>query len=69
MGVCSSFGRAVAQAVSRRLSTAATRVRERVKSCGICCRQSGISASFLLVLPLIHPLIAHRLSTRASAMG
>jgi hypothetical protein len=35
--VKTSNGRAVTQAVNRRLPTAAARVRSRVKSCGICC--------------------------------
>jgi hypothetical protein len=43
-------GRAIAQAVSRWLSTAAARVRARVWSCGICGGQSGAGAGFLRVL-------------------
>jgi hypothetical protein len=38
---------AVAQAVSRRLSAAATRVRAQVSSCGICGEQSDTIAGFL----------------------
>jgi hypothetical protein len=42
-------GRAVAQAVSRWLPTAATRVRVRT-ACGVCGGQSGTGAGFLRVL-------------------
>jgi hypothetical protein len=40
-------GRAIAQAVSRWLPTAATRARSRVWSSGICGGQSGAGAGFL----------------------
>jgi hypothetical protein len=43
-------GRAIAQAVSRRLPPAATRVRAGVMLCGISCGQSDIGARFLLAL-------------------
>jgi hypothetical protein len=43
-------GRAIAQAVSRWVPTAAARVRARVWSCGICDGQSGAGAGFLRVL-------------------
>jgi hypothetical protein len=43
-------GRAIAQAVSRWLPTAAARVRARVWSYGICGGQSGAGAGFLRVL-------------------
>jgi hypothetical protein len=43
-------GRAIAQAVSRRLPTAAARVRPRVRSRGICGGPSGNGAGFLRVL-------------------
>jgi hypothetical protein len=42
-------GRALAQAVSRWLPTAATRVRVRA-ACGVCGGQSGTGAGFLRVL-------------------
>jgi hypothetical protein len=45
----SLFGRAVAQAVSRWLPTAAARVRVRA-ACGACGGQSGTGAGFLRVL-------------------
>jgi hypothetical protein len=41
---------AKAQAVSRRLPTAAARVRSQVRSCGICVGQTGTGAGFLRVL-------------------
>jgi hypothetical protein len=41
-----SSGRAVAQAVSCRLPTAAARVRAQVRSCGICGGQSGTGVGF-----------------------
>jgi hypothetical protein len=43
-------GRAIAQAVSHWLPTAAARVRSRVWSSGICGGQSGAGAGFLRVL-------------------
>jgi hypothetical protein len=48
--------RAIAQAVSRRLPTAATRVRARVRSCGICGGQTGTGAGFLRVLQFPLPI-------------
>jgi hypothetical protein len=55
-------GRAIAQAVSRWLPTAAARVRSRVWSSGICGGQSGAGAGFLRVLrfplPVFIPPIA-----------
>jgi hypothetical protein len=61
-------GRATAQAVSRRLPTAAARVR----SCGICGGQTGAGAGFLRVLrfPLpiiIAPTASHSSSTSTSS--
>jgi hypothetical protein len=43
-------GRAIAQAISRRLPTSAARVRARVWLYGICGEQSGTSVGFLRVL-------------------
>jgi hypothetical protein len=45
-----TIGRAIAQAFSRCLPTAAARVRVRDWSCGICGGQSGAGAGFLPVL-------------------
>jgi hypothetical protein len=58
------LGRAIAQAVSRRLPTAAIQLRAQVRSCGICDGQSGTGASFLRVLrfplpSLFPPTAAH----------
>jgi hypothetical protein len=52
----SSLGRAVAQAVSRWLPTAAARVWSRVWSSGICGGQSGGVAGFLRVLRFPLPI-------------
>jgi hypothetical protein len=52
----SSEGRAVAQAVSRWLPTAAARVRFRT-ACGVCGGQSGTGAGFLRVLRFPLPII------------
>jgi hypothetical protein len=49
-------GRAVAQAVSRWIPTAAARVRARVWSCGICGGQNDAEAGFLRVLPFPLPI-------------
>jgi hypothetical protein len=50
-------GRAIAEAVSRWLPTAAVRVRARVWSSGICSEQGGVGAGFLRILrfPLPKP--------------
>jgi hypothetical protein len=50
------MGRAVAQAVSRWLPTAAARVRVRA-ACGVCGGQIGIGAGFLRVLRFPLPII------------
>jgi hypothetical protein len=50
-------GRVIAQAVSRRFPTAATRVRAQVRSCGIWGGQSGTGAGFLRVLRLPLPIL------------
>jgi hypothetical protein len=49
-------GRAIAQAVSRWLPTAAARVQTRVYSCEICDGQSGAGAGFLRVLRFPLPI-------------
>jgi hypothetical protein len=55
-------GRGIAQAVSRRLPTAAAQVRAQVRSCGTCGGQSGTGVGFLRVLrfplPILIPPIA-----------
>jgi hypothetical protein len=55
--VRSSSGRAISQAVSRRLPTATARVRSQVKSCGIYGAQSGTGAGFLRVLLFSFPIL------------
>jgi hypothetical protein len=56
--VCQSktVGRAIAQAVSRWLPTAAARVRARFWSSGICGGQSGAGAGFLRILRFLLPI-------------
>jgi hypothetical protein len=63
--------RAVAQGVSRRVLTAAVRVRAGVKSCGICGGQSGNGAGFLTVLRFVLPLLHNHqhLSSTAGEIG
>jgi hypothetical protein len=51
-----SEGRAIAQAVSRRLPTAAAQIRVRFRSCRICGGQSGTGAGFLRVLRFPMPI-------------
>jgi hypothetical protein len=50
-------GRVIAQAVSRRLTTAAAPVRAQVRSCGICGGQSVIGAGFFQVLRFPLPIL------------
>jgi hypothetical protein len=50
------WGRAIAQAVSRWLPTAACRIRARLWSCRICGGQSGAGAGFLRVLRFPLPI-------------
>jgi hypothetical protein len=47
----------MAQAVSRRLPTAAAWVRAQVRLCGICGGQSGTGAGFLRVLRFPLPIL------------
>jgi hypothetical protein len=60
-----TLGRAIAQAVSRLLPTAATRVQTRVYSCGICGGQSGAGAGFLRVLPFPLPIFIPTISLQS----
>jgi hypothetical protein len=55
------YGRALAQAVSRWLPTAAVRVRVRA-ACGVCGGQSGTGAGFLRVLWFPLPIIIPQIS-------
>jgi hypothetical protein len=58
-------GRAIAQAVSRWLPTAAARVRARVCSCGICGGQSGAGLGFLRVLRFPLPIFIPPISPQS----
>jgi hypothetical protein len=51
------LGRAIAQAVSRWLPTAAARVRSQVRSCEICGGQSSTGAGFIRVLQFPLPIL------------
>jgi hypothetical protein len=67
-------GRDIAQVVSRRLPTAAGRVRAHVRSCGICGGQSGSGVGFLeyFLFPYqcsFHRLLHTHLSSGVSAIG
>jgi hypothetical protein len=66
-------GRAIAQAVSRQVPTAAARVRAHVRSCGICGGQIGTGAGFLRVLrfplPMLIPAAAPHSSSGAGTIG
>jgi hypothetical protein len=69
-------GRAVAQAVSRWLSTAVAWVQTRFYSCGVCGGQSGAGTGFLLVLGFpcqssFHQFLHshHHLSSGAGTIG
>jgi hypothetical protein len=61
-------GRAIAQAVSLRLPTAATRVRTQVRSYGICGRQSGTGAGFLRVLLFPLPVFIPPTASHSSSI-
>jgi hypothetical protein len=64
-------GRAIAQAVSRRLPTAAVPVRARVRSCGLFGGQSDTGAGFLQVLQFPLPIRTLQLpaSNNSSSQG
>jgi hypothetical protein len=61
-------GRAIAQAVIRRLSSAAAWLRALVRSCWICRRQSGIGAGFLRVLRFPLPIFIPPTAPHASSI-
>jgi hypothetical protein len=61
----SKVGRAIAQAVSRWLPTAAARVR----SCGICGGQSGTGADFLRSLRFPLPIFIPPIAPQSSSAG
>jgi hypothetical protein len=65
------MGRAIAQAVICRLSTAAARIRSPVRSCVTCAEQSSIRAGVLRVLLFtmqifIQPIALHSLIIRST---
>jgi hypothetical protein len=59
------FGRAIAQAVSCWLPTAAARVQAWVWSCGICGGQSGTGAGFLRLLRFPLPIFIPPISPQS----
>jgi hypothetical protein len=63
-----SDGRAIAQAVNRRLPTAAARVRAQVRSCGICGGQSGTGEGFLRALTFPLPILIPPTAPRSSSI-
>jgi hypothetical protein len=62
------LSRAVTQAVSRWLLTAATRVRSKVKSSGICGGQSGAGAVFLRILQFPWPVLIPSTTPHSSSI-
>jgi hypothetical protein len=56
LSLCCFPGRAIAEAVSRWLPTAAARVRARIWTSGICGGQSGAGVGFLRVLRFPLPI-------------
>jgi hypothetical protein len=63
------LGRAIAQAVSRWLPTAAARVRARVWSSGLCDGQSDAGAGFLRVLRFPLPIHSTKFSILTITRG
>jgi hypothetical protein len=61
-------GRAIPQAVSRRLPTAAACVRAQVRSCGICGGQSCIGTGFLRVLRFPLPTLIPSIAPQSSSI-
>jgi hypothetical protein len=62
------LGRAIAQAVSRWLPTAAARARSQVRSCGICGGQSSTGAGFLRVLRFPLPILIPPTAPQSSSI-
>jgi hypothetical protein len=67
--VTSRSGRAVAEAASRWLPTAAARVQVLVRSCWICGGQSGAGAGFLRVLRFPLPSLIPPTAPHSSGAG
>jgi hypothetical protein len=65
--MASKWGRAIAQAVSRRLPTAEARVRVQVRSCEICGGRSDIEAGFFRVLRFPLPILIPPTDPRSSS--
>jgi hypothetical protein len=63
------LGRAIAQAVSRWLPTAAGRVQAQVWSCGICGVQGGTGAGFLQVLRFPLPIFIPPVAPQSPHLG
>jgi hypothetical protein len=61
-------GRAIAQAVIRRLPTAAARVRVQVRSCGVCGGQRGAGAGFVRVLRFPQPILVPPTAPHSSSI-
>jgi hypothetical protein len=62
------IGRAIAQAVSRRLPTAAAWVRAQDRSSGICGGQSGTGAGLLRVLRFPLPILISPTAPHSSSI-
>jgi hypothetical protein len=61
-------GRSIAQAVSRWLPIATSRVRIQVRLCGICGGQSGTGAGFLRVLRFPLPILIPSIAPHSSSI-